>query len=94
MKGVGDGNGRNGTHDYDRSFTIGAHVETQVNAPSHTMKVYRNDKLVRTMPIDAGSPNRPSWDGTTAVIDKERAVRMTSCSVGIAATRTAPTTMI
>jgi lipoprotein-anchoring transpeptidase ErfK/SrfK len=90
LKGVGDGNGRYGTHDYRHAFTVGADVETEVDVPGHTMKVYRDGKLVRTMPIDAGSPSWPSWDGTMAVIDKERTVRMTSCSVGISCDKSSP----
>ncbi|MFF4749826.1 L,D-transpeptidase [Streptomyces sp. NPDC002514] len=90
LKGVGDGNGRYGTHDYQHGFTVGADVETQVSVPGHTMKVYRDGKLVRTLPIDAGSPSWPSWDGTMAVIDKQRKVRMTSCSVGISCDKHSP----
>ncbi|MEY9874250.1 lipoprotein-anchoring transpeptidase ErfK/SrfK [Streptacidiphilus sp. MAP12-33] len=83
LKGVADGHGRLGTHEYKHAFTIGADFEAFVSAPGHTMKVTRNGKVIRTMPIDAGSPQFPSWDGTMAVIDKQREVRMTSCSVGI-----------
>lgn len=83
LTGVSDGSGRYGVHDYQHSFTIGPDVETTVSVPGHSMKVTRNGRLVRTMPIDAGSPTFPSWDGTMAVIDKEPKVRMTSCSVGI-----------
>jgi len=83
LDGVGDGNGRYGIHGYHHSFTIGADIEAQVSAPNHSMKVYNNGSLVRTMPIDAGSPSFPSWDGTMAVIDKAPEVRMTSCSVDI-----------
>jgi lipoprotein-anchoring transpeptidase ErfK/SrfK len=90
LKNVGDGNGRWGTHDYHHSFTIGADTETKVNVPGHWMKVYRNGSLVKTMPIDAGSPQFPSWDGTMAVIDKQAEVRMTSCSVGISCDKSSP----
>jgi lipoprotein-anchoring transpeptidase ErfK/SrfK len=83
LNGMSDGNGRYGVHDYTHTFTIGADTETTVSVPGHVMKVYRNGALVRTMPIDAGSPSFPSWDGTMAVIDKQPKVRMTSCSVAI-----------
>ncbi|WP_370072072.1 Ig-like domain-containing protein [Streptacidiphilus sp. MAP5-3] len=90
LDNVGDGNGRWGTHNYHHSFTIGADTETQVSVPGHSMKVYRNGQLVKTMPIDAGSPDFPSWDGTMAVIDKQPEVRMTSCSVGITCDKSNP----
>ncbi|WP_243640020.1 L,D-transpeptidase [Streptacidiphilus pinicola] len=83
LTGVADGFGRKGTHAYTHSFTIGADFEAFVSVPGHTMKVTHNGKVVRTMPIDAGSRTFPSWDGTMAVIDKEKSVRMTSCSVKI-----------
>jgi lipoprotein-anchoring transpeptidase ErfK/SrfK len=83
LTGVGDGNGRYGVHGYTHTFTIGADIETQVSAPNHSMKVYNNGTLVKTMPIDAGSPQFPSWDGTMAIMDKQPEVRMTSCSVDI-----------
>jgi lipoprotein-anchoring transpeptidase ErfK/SrfK len=90
LTGVADGNGRYGTHDYTHSFTIGADVETFISAPGHSMKVYRDGQLVKTMPIDAGSSTWPSWDGTMAVIDKQAEVRMTSCSVGISCDKSSP----
>ncbi|MEY9965865.1 lipoprotein-anchoring transpeptidase ErfK/SrfK [Streptacidiphilus sp. MAP12-16] len=90
LNGVGDGNGRYGTHGYKHTFTIGADVETTVSVPGHSMTVTRNGSVVRTMPIDAGSPSFPSWDGTMAVIDKQREVRMTSCSVNISCDKNSP----
>ena len=83
LSGVGDGHGRRGVHAYRHTFTIGADFETTVSVTGHTMKVTRNGRVLRTIPIDAGSRTFPSWDGTMAVIDKQRWVRMTSCSVGI-----------
>ncbi|PWI41818.1 L,D-transpeptidase [Streptomyces sp. ICBB 8177] len=83
LTNVPDGNGRYGTHDYKHSFTIGQDIEAKVSVPGHSMTVTNGGKTVRTMPIDAGSPQFPSWDGTMAVMDKAREVRMTSCSVGI-----------
>ncbi|MEV5509717.1 L,D-transpeptidase [Streptomyces orinoci] len=90
LDGVGDGNGRYGTRTYRHSFTIGPDFEAKVDVPGHSMKVTRNGSVVRTIPIDAGSADFPSWDGTMAVMDKEREVRMTSCSVGIACDKSNP----
>jgi lipoprotein-anchoring transpeptidase ErfK/SrfK len=90
MTGVSDGNGRVGVHTYQHSFTVGADTEVKVSVPGHSMTVTQNGKTVRTMPIDAGSPSFPSWDGTMAVIDKSKEVHMTSCSVGISCTKGSP----
>ncbi|MEW2521122.1 L,D-transpeptidase [Actinacidiphila alni] len=83
MTDVPNGNGRYGTHGYHHAFTIGDDNETTVSVPGHSMKVTHNGKVVKTLPIDAGSSDWPSWDGTMAVIDKAAKVHMTSCSVGI-----------
>jgi lipoprotein-anchoring transpeptidase ErfK/SrfK len=90
LKDVSNGNGRYGVHDYQHIFTIGEDIESTVSVPGHTMQVMREGKLVRTLPIDAGSPSFPSWDGTMAVMDKARTVHMTSCSVGISCTKGSP----
>ncbi|MFC1411129.1 Ig-like domain-containing protein [Streptacidiphilus sp. N1-12] len=87
---VGDGNGRYGTHSYTHSFTVGSDIETKISVPGHSMKVYNDGKLVKSMPIDAGSPSFPSWDGTMAVVGKAPEVRMRSCSVGIACDKNDP----
>ena len=87
---VGDGYGRYGTHSYTRQFTIGADVRTHVYVQQHKTVVTRNGKVLRTMPSDAGSPDWPSWDGTLAVVNKSRTVRMTSCSVHITCDKSSP----
>ncbi|MFJ2955297.1 Ig-like domain-containing protein [Streptomyces sp. NPDC087270] len=90
LKNVPNGNGRYGTHSYTHTFTIGDDNRASVSVTGHSMKVTHNDTVVKTMPIDAGSPSFPSWDGTMAVIDKQKEVRMTSCSVGISCNKSSP----
>jgi len=87
---VGDGFGRYGTHSYTRDFTIGRDVRTHIYVNKHKTVVTSNGKVLRTMPSDAGSPEWPSWDGTMAVVDTERTVRMDSCSVNIACDKSDP----
>jgi len=83
MQGVSNGNGRYGVHGYTHSFTVGDDVRADVSVTGHTMKVTKNGRLVRTLSINAGSAQYPTWNGTMAVIDKQEKVHMTSCSVGI-----------
>ncbi|QIQ02568.1 L,D-transpeptidase [Streptomyces liangshanensis] len=90
LTGVTDGHGRYGTHAYHHSFTVGSDTQVTVSAPGHTMKVSRDGKVVRTLPIDAGSKSWPSWDGTMAVMGKAKTVRMTSCSVNITCDKKSP----
>jgi lipoprotein-anchoring transpeptidase ErfK/SrfK len=87
---VGDGYGRYGTHSYSRTFKIGADVRTHVYVGQHKTVVTRNGKFLRRMPSNAGSPQFPTWDGTMAVVNTARTVRMTSCSVGIACDKSSP----
>ncbi len=87
---VGDGYGRYGTHSYFRSFKIGSDVRTHVYVNQHKTVVTRNGKKLRTMASNAGSPEFPTWDGTMAVVNKQRTVRMTSCSVHIACNKKDP----
>ena len=87
---VGDGYGRYGRHSYTRTFKIGADVRTHVYVAKHKTVVTRNGKRLRTMPSNAGSPEFPTWEGTMAVVDTERTVRMDSCSVGIACDKSDP----
>ncbi|MFJ1586825.1 Ig-like domain-containing protein [Streptomyces sp. NPDC088197] len=87
---VPNGNGRYGVHGYHHAFTVGDDNEATVSVPGHTMKVTHNGQVVKTLPIDAGSPTWPSWDGTMAVIDKAEKVHMTSCSVHITCDKSNP----
>jgi lipoprotein-anchoring transpeptidase ErfK/SrfK len=90
MKNVPNGNGRFGVHSYQHAFTVGDDDEATVSVPGHSLKVTHNGSVVKTFPIDAGSSAWPSWDGTMAVIDKQKEVRMTSCSVGISCDKGSP----
>ncbi|WP_372351824.1 Ig-like domain-containing protein [Streptomyces sp. KL116D] len=83
MEGVGNGNGRYGVHSYTHTFKVGDDVRADVSVSGHTMKVTKNGAAVRTLSINAGSAEYPTWNGTMAVIDKQKEVHMTSCSVGI-----------
>ncbi|KIE27923.1 ErfK/YbiS/YcfS/YnhG [Streptomyces sp. MUSC 125] len=90
LTGVRNGNGRYGVHNYTHTFKIGDDVRAQVSVTGHTMKVTRNGRLVRTLPINAGSAQYPTWNGTMAVIDKQEKVHMTSCSVHISCDKGSP----
>ncbi|MFZ3559957.1 MULTISPECIES: L,D-transpeptidase [unclassified Streptomyces] len=90
MKGVSNGNGRYGVHGYTHTFTVGDDVRADVSVPGHTLKVTKNGKPVRTLSINAGSSEYPTWNGTMAVIDKQKKVHMTSCSVGISCDKGSP----
>ncbi|MFF3614965.1 Ig-like domain-containing protein [Streptomyces sp. NPDC002580] len=83
LEGVANGNGRYGTRSYVHDFTVGDDVRADVSVTGHTLKVTKNGAPVRTLSINAGSAQYPTWNGVMAVIDKQEEVHMTSCSVGI-----------
>jgi lipoprotein-anchoring transpeptidase ErfK/SrfK len=90
LNGVNDGYGRYGLHSYTHHFTVGSDIEAVADTGKHRLNVYRDGKLVRSMPADAGKSGFSTWGGTMAVIDKSREVEMTSCSVGIACSKSDP----
>ena len=73
--------GQEGAH--KTSFTIGNALISDVNVPDHWMKVYDNGKLIRTMPISAGSPTYPTMGGIHVTLEKSPSVIMDSATVGI-----------
>jgi lipoprotein-anchoring transpeptidase ErfK/SrfK len=90
LNGVRAGEHQFGWEDRDFTFTIGSKVEALVYANSHEMKVYDDDKLLRTLPVDTGMPGFSTWGGIMPVLDKQPVVQMKSCSVGIACSPSSP----
>jgi len=78
------GNGVFGQISRTNNFTIGRSMISKVDMNTHTMKVYRNGKLIRTMPITTGEqPKFTTRSGTKVIIEKFRKKRMNSETVGI-----------
>jgi hypothetical protein len=68
---------------HSTSFKIGPAHLSIANAATHEMSVYSNGKLLRTMPISAGSPTYPTKDGVHITFEKSPQVVMDSATVGI-----------
>jgi lipoprotein-anchoring transpeptidase ErfK/SrfK len=81
---------RFGRKDYEQTFTIGASHVTQVDASSHTVRVYRDGKLMNTWPTGTGRPGLETYSGTYVVLGKSPVVRMDSCSARVTCDKTAP----
>ncbi|WP_198668438.1 L,D-transpeptidase family protein [Streptomyces triticisoli] len=64
------------------SFTIGRNQVSVVDAKTHTMKVMREGKVVRTIPITAGAPSTATWNGQMVVSEKLKVTRMNGATVG------------
>ncbi|MFK8911142.1 Ig-like domain-containing protein [Streptomyces sp. YS-3] len=63
-------------------FTIGRDQESLVDAEAHTMEVRRGGELVSTVPVSAGSPKNPTYNGKMVVTDMFDVTRMNSRTVG------------
>jgi lipoprotein-anchoring transpeptidase ErfK/SrfK len=66
------------------NFHIGDAVVSKVNAKTDQMTTYVNGKLVRTTPITTGKPGFTTRSGIKVIMEKFRAKRMNSETVGIA----------
>ncbi|WP_399014854.1 Ig-like domain-containing protein [Streptomyces sp. FIT100] len=64
------------------SFTIGRSQVSTVDAKSHTMKVVRDGKLIKTIPITAGAPSTTTYNGQMVISEKYRVTRMNGATVG------------
>jgi hypothetical protein len=52
------------------------------DAAAHRMTVYKNDEIVRQIPVTTGMPGYDTRNGVKVVLAKEGTVRMTSASIG------------
>lgn len=78
------GNGVFGQESRTNTFTIGRSMVSKVNMNTHQMKVYKNGRLIKTLPITTGQqPKFTTRSGTKVIIEKFRHKRMNSETVGI-----------
>jgi lipoprotein-anchoring transpeptidase ErfK/SrfK len=52
------------------------------DAAAHQMTVYKNDEIVRQIPVTTGMPGYDTRNGVKVILAKEGTVRMTSASIG------------
>ncbi|MEV4415340.1 Ig-like domain-containing protein [Catellatospora sp. NPDC049609] len=73
LEGVPMGNGRYGDADRKGVGNISKDkIEMKVDNATKQMKVYKNDNLVKTIPVSLGKKTTPSSSGTLVVMDKLR----------------------
>ncbi|RZL62378.1 MAG: hypothetical protein EOP29_30820, partial [Rhodococcus sp. (in: high G+C Gram-positive bacteria)] len=78
------GNGVFGQESRTNKFTIGRSLVSKVNMKTHQMKVYKDGKLIKTVPITTGEqPKFTTRSGTKVIIEKFRHKRMNSETIGI-----------
>jgi lipoprotein-anchoring transpeptidase ErfK/SrfK len=82
--GVPAGGDIYGQLDRSATFTIGRAQVTKVNLDTHEMKVFRDRKLVRTMPTTGGAePKYTTRSGIKVIVEKDRFHDMNSETIGI-----------
>ena len=66
------------------NFTIGRSMISKVNMNTHEMKVFKNGKLLRTLPITTGQqPEFTTRSGVKVIVEKDRRHDMNSETIGI-----------
>ncbi|MFF3555514.1 Ig-like domain-containing protein [Streptomyces tsukubensis] len=64
------------------TFKIGRNQVSTVDASSKQMVVTRNGKTIRTIPISAGAPATPTYNGQMVISEKFKETRMNGATVG------------
>ncbi|MFE9776029.1 Ig-like domain-containing protein [Streptomyces sp. NPDC005931] len=82
LDGVEGRPGVYGEQDKRISFTIGRSQVSVVDAKKLTMKVTRDGKLVKTVPVTTGAPGYETWNGQMVISEKLTVTRMNGDTVG------------
>ncbi|MFJ6724884.1 Ig-like domain-containing protein [Streptomyces sp. NPDC091281] len=64
------------------SFTIGRNQVSVVDVKKLTMKVMREGKVVKTIPVTTGKPGMETWNGQMVISEKLTVTRMNGETVG------------
>ncbi|MFF0788810.1 Ig-like domain-containing protein [Streptomyces spiralis] len=64
------------------TFTIGRSQVSVVDAKKHTMKVMRDGKVIKTIPVTTGKPGYDTWNGKMVMSEKLAVTRMNGETVG------------
>jgi lipoprotein-anchoring transpeptidase ErfK/SrfK len=82
LDGVEGRDGVYGEQSKTVSFTIGRSQVSIVDAKKHTMKVMRDGKLFKTIPVTTGKPGYATWNGKMVISEKFAVTRMNGDTVG------------
>lgn len=82
LRGVEAAPGVYGSQHKDIGFTIGRGQVSTVDAAAHTMTVRRNGQVLRVLPISAGAPESPTYNGRMVITEKYPQTRMDGDTVG------------
>jgi lipoprotein-anchoring transpeptidase ErfK/SrfK len=82
LEGIRVGDRMRGGKAKPLTITTADKVVAVTDAAAHRMTVYRNDEVVREIPVTTGMPGYDTRNGVKVVLAKEGTVRMTSASIG------------
>jgi lipoprotein-anchoring transpeptidase ErfK/SrfK len=82
LNGVSAGGGVYGQNSVTTNFTVGRSFITKVNLATHQAKVYRDGKLVKTIPVTGGKAGWRTRSGTKLIMAKEYNKVMTNEAIG------------
>jgi lipoprotein-anchoring transpeptidase ErfK/SrfK len=78
------GNGIFGQKSRTSTFTVGRSMISKVDTKTDQMRVFRDGKLIRTIPITTGEqPKYTTRSGVKVIVEKYRKKRMNSETIGI-----------
>jgi lipoprotein-anchoring transpeptidase ErfK/SrfK len=83
INAVDAGDGVWGAESRTIAFTIGTSHVSKVDAATHSMQVYADGKLVRTLDVSTGRDQYPTTSGVHVVTDKRAVQIMDSSTIGI-----------
>jgi hypothetical protein len=84
LDGVKGANGVYGVQKKTVTFTIGRSQVSTVDVDTQTMKVVRDGKTVKSVPISAGSSEFTTYNGQMVISEKYKKIRMDSRTVALA----------
>ncbi|MET9395402.1 Ig-like domain-containing protein [Streptomyces sp. NPDC006624] len=82
LDGVEGRPGVYGEQDKTIDFTIGRNQVSVVDAKKLTMKVMRDGKVVKTIPVTTGKPGMETWNGQMVISEMLTVTRMNGDTVG------------
>ncbi|MEV3989448.1 Ig-like domain-containing protein [Streptomyces sp. NPDC049837] len=82
LDGVEGSDGVYGVQQKTVTFTIGRNQVSTVDAAAKTMTVTQDGKTIKTIPISAGAPENPTYNGQMVISEKFKETRMDGSTVG------------
>ncbi|MFD5035497.1 Ig-like domain-containing protein [Streptomyces sp. NPDC058220] len=82
LDGVEGAGGVFGVQQKTVTFKIGRNQVSTVDTKAHTMTVAQDGKTIKTIPISAGSPDNPTYNGQMVISEKFKETRMNGATVG------------